>query len=442
MFIDYLSLKNKYYLNGFDWVMGVIDTIMRRTTGAGNASQVVFMLDSPPDEARFTAALRRFLALFPIIGGSVSRHYTLTPFWKTPRLGTVPPVQITVTKVSGSDEPGGLLAALTRFINTPFRSEHEHLAFHLVYGQGEQCVALTFDHRLFDARGAESFMNLFQEYLTADEDPAIAEGVRLTQSIDLKEWKNKFLAGQAVNRKIQALSREPIRSLPVSLGKSVRGFRHRILSFDREQSEQIYDRAYNEAGYLMIMPYLFAQVFKALHPIFAARGISGGAYTVPASTDLRQVKDIRQALFFNHNSMFFFQIKPEDIDDMAQLTGRIKEQMYEQVQSRFPQNLMTASSLTRIAPLWLMNRIFHLPLQGKIASFCFSHVSKCSYSSHDLMNSRIINVFHMPRMPVPPGIGIFFNTFDGRLNATISWLEGTLSNEEVELIANDLGRNL
>lgn len=440
--LDYLSLKNKYYLNGFDWVMGVIDSIMRRTTGAGNASQVVFMLDTPPDEERFIAALRRFLALFPVLGGSVSRHYTLTPFWKIPKDGAPPPVVISVTRLAQSGNGAALHDVLTGFINTPFAGQHEHLAFHLVYGQGEQCVAMTFDHRLFDARGAESFMNLFQEYLTAGEDAGLAAGVRLTQPLDLREWRQKFLAGQAVNRRIIALSKETIRALPVSLAKSERGFRYRIVSFDQEESTAILDRAYTTAGYLMIMPYLFAHVFRALHQVFLARGIAGDAYIVPASTDLRQVKDIRQALFFNHNSMFFFRIKPEDIADMARLTGSIKEQMYEQVQSRFPQNLMTASSLTRVAPLGLMNRIFHLPLQGKIASFCFSHVSKCSYSSHDLMTSRIVNVFHMPRMPVPPGIGIFFNSFDGRLNASITWLEGTFTAAEVDFIETELRNNL
>lgn len=438
--LSYLSLKNKYYLNGFDWVMGVIDVIMRKTTGAGNASQVVFVLDSPLDDAAFTAALRRFLALFPVISGSVTRQYpTLAPYWKLDANHDPLDVPVTVTTV---DDEESLMSALGRFINTPFSAKNIHLAFHLLKGRDIQAVAMTFDHRLFDARGAESFVNLFQEYLVSGEDTTIAEGVRLTQGIDLSEWTDKFKAGQSVNRKITALSKEPILSLPVSLKKEERGFRHLVLAFDSEETAAIYDRAYSVAGYLMIMPYLFANVFRALHKVFQARGITGGAYTVPASTDLRQVKDIRQALFFNHNSMFFFQIKPGIIDDMAELTGQIKSQLYDQVQSRFPQNLMKASSLTRIAPLWLMKRIFHLPLQGKIASFCFSHVSKCSYSSHMLMDSRITNVFHMPRMPVPPGIGIFFNTFDNRLNATISWLDGTFSPEEVRLIESELRGNL
>jgi hypothetical protein len=315
---------------------------------------------------------------------------------------------------------------------------HEHLAFHLVYGENAQCLAMTFDHRLFDARGAESFMNLFQEYLAAGSDPAIAEKVRLTQSFDLWPWKPKFLAGRAINRRMIALSREVMRALPITLSVEPKGFRYRMVGFDQEETERIYATAYAEAGYLMIMPYLFARVFQALHGVFERRGVARGAYVVPVSTDLRQAKDIREELFFNQNSMFFFQVQPEVVSDLKQLIGVIKEQMYEQVQSRFPQNLMAASSLTRIVPLPVLRRIFHLPLQGKIASFCFSHVSKCSYTSHDLMGCRIVNVFHTPRMPVPPGIGIFFNSFNGRLNATISWLDGTFTEAEVEAIEGGL----
>jgi hypothetical protein len=435
MLLKYLSVHNKYYLNGFDWVMGVIDLIMKKTTCAGNASQVVFMLDSPPDETAFRTALQRFLALFPIIGGSIGRHYTLTPYWKMPPPGSAPPVPLTVTRLDGADN---LNTALAGFINTPFKGAHEHLAFHLIYGRNEQCLAMTFDHRLFDARGAESFMNLFQEWLAAGSDPAIAEKVRLTQPFDLWPWKPKFLAGQAINRKMIALSREAMRALPLELTGEPKGFKYRVISFGQEETERIYNTAYAEAGYLMIMPYLFARVFQALHEVFERRGVPHGAYVVPVSTDLRQAKDIREELFFNKNSMFFFQVQPTDIPDLKRLIGVIKEQMYEQVQSRFPQNLMAASSLTRIVPLPVLRRIFHLPLQGKIASFCFSHVSKCSYTSHDLMGCRIVNVFHTPRMPVPPGIGIFFNSFAGRLNATISWLDGTFSDAEVEAIESEL----
>jgi hypothetical protein len=323
------------------------------------------------------------------------------------------------------------------FINTPFGSPRRHLAFHLVYGKNEQCFALTFDHRLFDARGAESFIGLLQQFL-ASNDAGIAGPVRLTQGYDLSRWKDKFLAGQLVQRKVMAISKEPMRSIPVNLDHSGRRFRYRIISFDREETKRITETAYDQAGYLMIMPYLFSRVIDGMHRIFEQRGVAAGAYVIPVSTDIRRARDIREQLFFNHNSMFFFQIRPEDLRDRGRLLGALKGQLYDMMRVKFPEKLMAASALMRIAPLLLIERILHLPLDGRIASFCFSHVSKDAFVSHDLFGSRITNMFHMPRTPVPPGVGVFFSTYAGRLNGTISCLEGVLSETELDGLERDL----
>lgn len=439
MISEYLSVKNKYYLNGFDWVMGSIDLIMKNTTCAGNASQIVFMLDAPPDEALVRDSLRRFLRLFPVISGRVSRHWTITPYWKMPGKNEERPVPLTVTRLDAMSAHSDALAVLTDFINTPFKTKNDHLAFHLIYGKNEQCLAMTFDHRLFDARGAESFVGLFQKYLASNYDPAVAGNIELTQGFDLTEWKNKFLAGQAVNRKILALSKYKMRTLPVHLNGGAPGFRYRVIDFDREETKRITNTAFDEAGYLMLMPYLFSRVVEGLHRLFERRGAPSGSYVVPVSTDMRSsTKDIREEFFFNHNSMFFFQIQPEDIGDRKRLIATIRAQLYEQIQSRFPQNLLAASALMRIAPLPFLERFLRLPLGGKIASFCFSHVSKDSFVSADLLGVRIINMFHMPRTPVPPGIGVFFNTYGERLNATISCLDGLFTGDELDALERDL----
>jgi len=440
---EYFSVKNKYYLNGFDWVMGVIDLIMKNTTCAGNASQVVLMLDAPPDEAVVREGLTQFLRLFPVVAGSVSRHYTLTPYWRMPGKDAAPGLTLTVTRLDDRASGQGVLGPLTTFINTPFKDRHDHLAFHLVYGKGEQCLALTFDHRLFDARGAESFLWLFQQYLASGGDgEKIRQNVSLTRDFDLRGWKQKFLAGQTVNRRIVALTKDRVRAFPLAQNGERPGFGYRIVSFDREETAKITARAYAEAGYLMIMPYLFARVAASMHRIFERRGVKSGAYVVPASTDLRRAKDIREELFFNRNSMFFFQVKPEDAADPKRTIASLKEQMYQQVQVRFPEKLMAAASLMRIFPLPFMHAVFHLPLQGKIASYCFSHVSKDSFASTDFAGSRITNLFHMPRTPVPPGIGVFFNSFHGRLNATISCLENVFTEEEIGTLESDLRSSL
>ena len=40
----------------------------------------------------------------------------------------------------------------------------------------------------------------------------------------------------------------------------------------------------------------------------------------------------------------------------------------------------------------------------------------------------------MPRVPVPPGLGFFCNYFNGKLNLVISYLEGLVQNEEINML--------
>ncbi len=48
----------------------------------------------------------------------------------------------------------------------------------------------------------------------------------------------------------------------------------------------------------------------------------------------------------------------------------------------------------------------------------------------------------MPRVPTPPGTGIFFNSFNGQLNAVVSWLDGLVSDEEIRSLENGLRSGL
>jgi hypothetical protein len=48
----------------------------------------------------------------------------------------------------------------------------------------------------------------------------------------------------------------------------------------------------------------------------------------------------------------------------------------------------------------------------------------------------------MPRTPVPPGIGIFFQQSNEKLNVILSYLDGMLSADEEEVILTSLKSRL
>ncbi len=177
-------------------------------------SQVVLVLDSPLDECEVRNRLTVFVKQFPVLQGQVSRDLKLAPYWKIPAKSGRD-VTLTVRNADTPVSEASLLAHFENSVNAPFRDDMEHLAFHL-FRDPERCLlAMAFDHRVFDARGAELFLNLFQQNLNTGS-PAVSGDIAFTSTAALTQWSKKFLAGRNVNRRIIALSRsQHPRALPV-----------------------------------------------------------------------------------------------------------------------------------------------------------------------------------------------------------------------------------
>jgi hypothetical protein len=366
--------------------------------------------------------------------GHVDRDIKLAPYWKIPAKVVG---EITLT-AGHADDPltdGACLTHFEKSANAPFQNNNVHLAFHLVSDRGHSMLAMAFDHRIFDARGAELFLNLFQQSLT-NGLPRVSGDIAFTSSSGLSQWSRKFLAGRNVNRRIIGLSKSAHKALPVS--RDGKGFhRYHLLSFTEQETAAIYDRAYAEAGYLMESPYLLSVIVQSMHELFMSRQAIGSSYLIPVTMDLRPGLDPVQEIFFNYVTYLFYQIPVDETDDRKGLIALLKQQMYDQVKSGFPRDLAEASLLTRIAPLPVLGKLLYLPMKGKMATFAFSHLGKSSYQHPLFMDRKVENIFHMPRVPVPPGLGFFSNDCNNKLNVVISYLDGVLTNDDV--VALDRG---
>lgn len=424
-----LISKRKRYLSGPDWVINTLDHMMKATTGAGNISQVVLQFDSPHDENEIRTRLNRFINQFPVLEGSVSRDLKLAPYWKIPaKAGRN--VLFTVHHIEDRESDGAFLSVLEKTVNTPFPARKDHVAFHLLSGRSRCFLAMAFDHGIFDARGAEMFLNLFQQSMT--HDSPVSGDMTFVSSSGLTGWSKKFLAGRNVNRRIIALSKFTPRVL--ALGAGGRSYRYYLLRFNEQETAHIYDRAYREAGYLLESPYLLAVIIQAVHDLFKDRLENGSSYLIPVTMDLRPGLDQLREIFFNYVSYLFYQVPVGEAGDARGLIALLKQQMYDQVKSGFPRDLAEASLLTRIAPLPLLGKLLQLPLKGKMATFAFSHLGRSSYQYPDLAGRQVANIFHMPRVPMPPGIGFFSNYHNKRLNLMIAYLEGLLNSEVVRML--------
>jgi hypothetical protein len=431
------SSKEKRYLAGCDWIISALDYVMKETTSAGNMSQVVLVLESVISPSELQAQLGRFISEFPVVNGSIRRDINICPYWRMPGKTEG---DLNLASYNCADE-NELLLLLAECANKPFKDDTEHLAFHLINLENHKsCLAMAFDHRLFDARGAEAFLGLFQDYVESSSGPGVSSGVALTGPAHLSEWMKKFVAGVNVNRKIRSLSEHPLAALPVH-GDKKKAFRYRLIRFNEQETQTIYDNAYRTAGYLMETPYLLSVIMEAVNGLFEKRKAEEGSYLAAVSIDMRTGGEMKQELFFNHVSYLFFQASRGIVKNRKELVNSIKTQMYDQVKAGVPRDIMEATHLTRIVPLSLFKKVIDGPFKGKITTFIFSHVSKNPLAP-ELMGAKIKDVFHMPRVPVPPGIGFFSNYFNGRLNLVVSYLDGLMSDDEVDMLGKNIREKL
>lgn len=417
----------KRYLTGIDWIMHALDHAGKKQAGIGNISQVVLQLSGQPKTKQLAESLYTFLRQFPFINGTPSRGLNLCPYWKTyPRKKTLLP-RINCRLDTKEDT----LTLLAKAGNEPFQDIHEHLSFNLVSAPEQTYFSMVFDHRLLDARGAEAFLGLFDRYYRQETLPQVST----EEDPHLDRWQEKFIAGRQVNRAFIGLAREKPRALPVPPGKNT--CRFITAGLDADASERFIEKAYTQAGYLMLMPYALAKSTQILHAVFEKKRAVGANYLIPVSIDPRPQKTVNSGLFFNHASFFLFKIPVATVGDLAALVARIKEQMYEQVQTGLPEAIQKASMLLRIAPLPLVNLFLKSISRKDIASFSFSFVNS-AYPSERFLGQEVRNIFHLPRVPNPPGLGVFFNQYANRINAALSYTDGVLDESEAESITNRL----
>lgn len=410
----------KRYLTGLDWIIHALDSATRRFCSTGNSSQIVLELDGKLDASAFTEALHRFASAFPVLWGEVARGWTLEPYWRIPSAPKNPTIRIEVAQVEAAD----LFSALERFINQPFSHSREYVAFQLFHRSDHtSCLAMKFDHRLLDARGAEEFLSLFGQYFSGEiELEQLAKTTKPVQPSLLNRWRERFLAGRSMMRAMRGFADcTAQRLVHDDACKGESSFLH--LPLNSAESNTFFERANQEAGFLMFMPYALSRAVEAFDELCLDRG-QRGTYIVPCTTDLRGMGAAPDKLFFNYCSMFFFRVDPEQMENRAQLLLTIKEQFYAQSKAGFPRHFESVMALMRILPVRLFDWMIRRHMRHCFGSFSFASVGAGFFEEGRFCGLEVNNVFHMPQVPPQVGIGFFFNQYRGRINIGVSFREG------------------
>lgn len=438
------SLTTRRYLTGMDWMVRALDHASKRETGVGNVSQVVLELAGQVDEAALRERVRNFIAVTPVLGGVTRRAWHLAPYWSVPKVAAAENSHLRVVDIPVEGGANAVFDELSRLVNEPFAHARHHVAFSLITQGSKSFVAMRFDHRVLDARGAEMLLMAIHRFT--------GEGVTVSGTpAHLDHWVRKFTAGKAVNRAFLSLRGEqPSAALPPlpRSTEAVRPAEYRFLNYAPQASQRIADLADDRAGFLMMTPYLLGCATQAFNTVFEKKNRPGD-YVVSVNVDGRPAAGADDQVFFNHVSFLFFKFLRQDAEELSRLWKTAGEQLLENARHKRSADFAEMSLLMRILPVSILNRLMRKLCHGAEASFAFSYIAESGYEDTVFMELPVENVHHMPRVPPAPGVGLFFTSFQGRLNVVLSCLSGLLSPAEsaeimttLDTVINDRGEDL
>jgi hypothetical protein len=420
------SSAGKRYLGGADWCVAALSEGTSVTTGRRCMFQVALLLDGVPDGDRLEADFRSFCARFPALQGAPARCWCLAPYWRQPaavdRDRPVPVGRMELPERAGPEE---LLRHVERLVNTYAARPGWLAALDIVrIGGANSALLFSFDHVLFDADGAEAFIDLFIRQVNGEATSDDFPPAHLTADARLDHWSRKFKSGQKVNRMMRRLAASETAWLPLPTDAHRRPFRFRLLTFPPEEARQIEQQAFRVAGYLMFTPYVLATAAAIFRPLFDHQ--QGANFVVSVSTDKPATARRIPHLFFNGLSFLYFQFPIDRAADRDALAGLVRDQLVDQMKEGIPEAIEDANLLMRILPARLLWHFFLKLYRNRLSSFGFTCLGESAMRSTALLGCPIRDRIHFPVIPTPPGIGLVLCRHRGAYQVVLSYVEGIL----------------
>ncbi len=414
------------------------DDFMQRTRQGRHVSQSILELDRAPDLGRLRAALVRLVQKHPLLAGRLRRDWkTWLPYWEVP-----PPPSRGLPlglwresgaagALAGAREIADTMELLQRILTEPLTTDGIDFKVRpdVVERRDGVClVALSWSHLLIDGKGAE---------LLLAEIGRLCDGVDV--SCETKEavkpalfFKDKIQKTKAAVYRLEDLAKIGAPSLSGPKPRRGRGY-YQVLTLDSEDSTRLAQRVEQMAGALFPMTFFVACCARAHDRVFRHRGCEPRGYVASVPVQTRK-RGARGPLFHNQVSIFFFSAARESLGSIEAATAAMKQQFAEMTRAKLEESFLAVLELMMRLPAWMFMRVVRWQFKGEICSYYHSHTGVFAPELVAFAGSTVTNAYHLPCLATPPGTGLFFCERAGRVNITLTWREGCLSDEERRLM--------
>ena len=427
--------------------MMAFDYQMRKTGFAGNLAQIVLGLPVHLPESKFKSRVSALVQQYPILTAPLKRKFfTRIPCWVTisGRSNDYPAIVVHHQK-ENTEKDEEYRIFKKRLFNRPMKpKDGEQIRFDLIYySSGGMEIVMTWVHALMDAHGAEYFLSMIG-------NPDIAAKAMAERSEKSLPKKNeKSIAEKNNNEKNWPMAQRSFDHIdrialnpPVSLfsrfyhsSKSRQNYH--ITFFSLEETKHILNLAKKTCGLFNESTYFAASTMCDLKSLYDSKDVKSNSYVLSLPVNLRK-KGTYLPVFSNQSTSLLYSFNADDLHDFKTVVKHFKAQTQDAIKKDLIKANISVMELSRFLPTWFYIKKVKQAMKGEIASLIFANPGPVYSGLSAFMEEKVEYLHHLPMIVTPPGLGVLFYQFSGKLYITLVYTEGILSREEAEGFLNGI----
>lgn len=213
-----------------------------------------------------------------------------------------------------------------------------------------------------------------------------------------------------------------------------------VVRFSTEETASMKKRAQPVTGGLFALPWFLAVTMRAHAEVLRTRGV-GGTLECTISVQGRK-RGARGPIFQNQVSQLHFALPMDCLVSPEAAARELHAQFAAMTRSKYDEAFIVMIDWMRRLPPFLYRRFLRKEACGQIASFYHAHTGEFLPGVDNFCGGEVLDGWHIPSVPQPPGTGLFFSERAGRLTASLCWREGVLSPEDKHLMLGRLRADL
>ncbi len=414
-----------------DFFLAGLESFMLQSGQGAHRAVTVLRLAGVPDAARLEASWRQIHADQPLIGARLKRLWRgWRLVWEADGMATAPAILWHPPQdVPPSDEVIGERLQGRRggeIIHAPLSLE--------VFPCDEECMLLlTWRHALLDGSGVNLLLERLAEGgggaepLAPVQRPREGAGVLLKRALPLM-------------KRLHTMTRVGCLSAwdkGMSFGKAPA---FRLIELTEEESQVAASWLRRCCGDFMQMPFYAAIAARSMRLIHQQRGWRSPEIHLQLPFQPRGRG--RDLIFGNHMSTLPLFLDAGAMGTLSAGITHVMEKYREAMKQGMPQASEAMMSLAAYLPARWFVPVVRMSNRGQICSLFHSHTGAFMVGKDDFAGAEVRNVYTIPSVCAPPGVGLFFSECRGRITATLSWRDGVVSMPEVNILCGQIRGDL